>query len=211
MQENLLRYNFSQKYLLFDVETANLSLTRGLPWQLAFSTAKGKHIINEFERKIWWENYEIKPEIAAMNHFCRPQYEKEARDPLEVLEEFDSYLYDPEYIVVTMNGMGFDGYIHNNWRKILGRKTDYSWMDRHIDILATFRAIQAGAKSPPREDMLAWQYSWLNHRDRKVKASLSAQLKHYGIPFDESKKHSAHYDVEMTFEVFKKQIFELEI
>lgn len=211
MQENLLRYNFSQKYLLFDVETANLSLTRGLPWQLAFSTAKGKYIINEFERKIWWENYEIKPEIAAMNHFYRPQYEKEARDPLEVLEEFDSYLYDPEYIVVTMNGMGFDGHIHNNWRKILGLKTDYSWMDRHIDILATFRAIQAGAKNPPRDDLLAWQYCWLNHRDRKVKASLSAQLKHYGIPFEEAKKHSANYDVGMTFEVFKKQLFELEI
>ena len=211
MKEDLLRYNFSQKYLVWDVESNALNLITTLPWQIAFATAKGKSITNEFERKIWWKDYDIAPEIAMLNHFNRQSYEREARDPAEVLDEFESYLYDPEYIVITMNGMGFDCYLHNNWRKILGRKTDYSWMNRHIDILATFRAIQAGAKSPPRDDLLAWQYCWLNHRDRKVKASLGAQMKHYGLEYSASDHHDPTWDVRSTFQVFLKHLFELEI
>lgn len=211
MVENLLRYNFSQKYLVFDVESNALNLCSTLPWQIGWLTAKGKNITNEFERKIWWENFEIEDNIAMLNHFDRHTYEKEARDPVEVLDEFEGYLYDPDYLVVTMNGMGFDCYVHNTWRKKLGRKTDYSWMNRHIDILATFRAIQAGAKNPPRDDLLAWQYTWLHHRDKKVRASLSAQMKHYGLEYSSDSHHDATWDVRSTFEVFKKQLFELEI
>lgn len=211
MNDSLLRHNFKQKYCVFDFETSNLALVSEKPWQLGYILAEGKIVKKEIERKIFWPNYDIKPEIATMNHFDRQTYESEARDPVGVLDEFESYLYNPEYLVVSMNGFGFDCYIHNNWRKALGRKTDYSWMNRHIDILATFRAIMAGSKTPPKDDLLAWQYSWINHRDRKIKASLSSQLKHYNINFDESKKHEAGYDVEMTFEVFKRQLFELDI
>lgn len=211
MTENLLRYNFSQKYLVFDCETNSLNTITTRVWQLGFLTAQGKKITNEFERKIYWQDFEIDDNVAMLNHFDRQTYEYEARDPVEVLDEFESYLYDPEYLIVTMNGLGYDCAVHNSWRKKLGRKTDYSWMNRHIDILATFRAIQAGAKNPPRDDLLAWQYSWLNHRDKKVKASLSAQLKHYSVPFDEALKHNACMDVRLTFQVFWKQLFELDI
>jgi len=211
MIENLLRYDWNQKYCVFDLETNSLNTITTQPWQIGFLTAQGKKIINEFERKIYWKDFEIEDNIAMLNHFDRQTYEHEARDPVEVLNEFESYLYDPEYLIVTMNGLGFDCAVHNAWRKKLGRKTDYSWMDRHVDILATFRAIQAGAKSPPRDDLLAWQYSWLNHRDKKVKASLSAQLKHYSIPYSEESKHEALMDVKYTFQVFWKQLFELDI
>jgi DNA polymerase III epsilon subunit-like protein len=208
---DLLRFKFDQKFVVFDGETSNLALTSEKPWQFAWLTAKGKFITNKFERKIKWPNYSVAPEIAAMNHFDENQYLREARDPVEVLDELESVLYDPSYMSVSMNGLGFDCYIINNWRKALGRKTDYSWLDRHWDILAVFRAIQSGAKSPPKDDFLAWQYSWINHRDRKIKASLSSQLKHYGVPFKEEDRHGALYDVELTFEVFKRQIFELDI
>ena len=208
---DLLRFKFDQKFLILDTETRNLNIAQEIPWQLGFITAKGKYILHKFERKIKWPDYRVAPEISVMNHFDENQYLREARDPAEVLDEFESYLYDPSYMSVSMNGLGFDCYIHNNWRKKLGRKTDYSWLDRHWDILALYRAIQSGAKSPPKDDFLAWQYSWVNHRDRKIKASLSSQLKHYSINFDESKKHDAVYDVEMTFEVFKRQLFELDI
>lgn len=208
---DLLRFKFNQKFVVFDFESRNLSLTREIPWQLGFITAKGKYVTGKFERKIKWPDYRVAPEIAVFNHFNEQQYLREARDPAEVLDEFESYLYDPSYMSVSMNGLGFDHAIHNNWRKTLGRKTDYSWIDRHWDILATYRAIQSGAKNPPKDDFLAWQYSWINHRDRKIKASLSNQLKHYNIPFDESKKHDAVYDVEMTFQVFWKHLYELDI
>ena len=208
---DLLRFKFDQKFVVFDGETSNLALTSEKPWQFAWLTAKGKYITNKFERKILWPNYSVAPEIAAMNHFNESQYLREARDPAEVLDEFESYLYDPSYMSISMNGIGFDCHIHNNWRKALGRKTDYSWLDRHWDILAVFRAIQSGAKNPPNDDFLAWQYSWINHRDRKIKASLASQLKHYNIPFNDQSRHDALVDVELTFEVFKKQLFELDI
>ncbi len=208
---DLLRFKFDQNYLIFDFESRNLALTTEVGWQIGYIVAKGKNIIRRVERKIRWPNYRVAPEIAAMNHFNEGQYLREARDPAEVLDEFESYLYDPSFISVSMNGLGFDYAIHNNWRKALGRKTDYSWVDRHWDILATYRAIQSGAKNPPKDDFLAWQYSWINHRDRKIKASLASQLKHYGISFDDQARHSALYDVELTFEVFKRQLFELDI
>lgn len=211
MNEDLLRFKKKQKYICWDLETANLALCTGLPWQLGFITAQGKDIVGEFERKIRWPNYKVDDNIAAMNHFDYYQYEREARDPKEVLEEFESYLYDPEYIIITMNGLGFDAAIHNNWRRSLGKKTDYSWNKRHIDILPVFRAVQMGAKIADRDDLLCWQYRYLNYRDKKIKASLSAQLKHFGIIFDEGQKHNAVYDVKMTFEVFQKLIWAIEI
>ncbi len=211
MTENLLRFDWKQKYLIFDGETNGLNLCHTLPWQWGYCIADGKQIKQEFERKIWWENYEIDDTIAMLNHFDRQTYNKEARDPKEVLDEFEQYLYDPNYLVVSMNGLGFDCFIHNNWRKKLGRKTDYSWMDRNIDILATFRAIMAGAKTPPKDDLLAWQYTFLNNRDKKVKASLAAQLKHYSIPFNDAARHEALEDVRLTFQVFWKHLYELEL
>jgi hypothetical protein len=120
-------------------------------------------------------------------------------------------VYDPEYLVISMNGLGFDCFLHNNWRKALGRKTDYSWMSRHIDILATFRAIMAGAKNPPKDDLLAWQYTFLHNRDKKVRASLSAQMKHFGLHYDTALSHDALVDVRYTFEVFWKHLYELDI
>ena len=208
---DLLRFKFDQKFVVFDGETSNLAITSEKPWQFAWLTAKGKYVTNKFERKILWKDYHVAPEIAVFNHFDEQQYLREARDPTEVLDELESVLYDPSYMSISMNGLGFDCYIINNWRKALGRKTDYSWLDRHWDILAVFRAIQSGAKSPPKDDFLAWQYSWINHRDRKIKASLASQLKHYNIPFNDQARHDALVDVELTFEVFKKQLFELDI
>lgn len=211
MNDSLLRFNNRQKFVTFDVESNSLALNGTLPWQIGYTTHQGKKQTGEFERKIFWPNYEIADNIAALNHFDRYTYEKEARDPLEVLEEFESYLYDPEYLVVSMNGIGYDCHLHNNWRKKLGKKTDYSWMNRHLDILPLYRAIHAGIKIADKDDLLCWQYRHLHNRDRKVKASLSSQLKFFGISFDESLRHEALEDVRLTFEVFQKIIWQLEI
>ena len=208
---DLLRFKFNQNYICWDTETSNLNLCGEKAWQIGYIIAKGKNTIRRVERKIRWLEYKVSPEIAAINHFNEEQYLREARDPTEVLDEFESYLYDPSYISIGMNTLGFDYAIHNNWRKALGRKTDYSWVDRHWDILATYRAIQSGAKNPPKDDFLAWQYSWINHRDRKIKASLASQLKHYGISFDDNSRHNALVDVDLTFQVFWKHLYELDI
>jgi len=211
MTENLLRFRWDQKYIVFDWESANLSLTSGLPWQLGAVICKGKNVIDRIERKLWWPNYEIKDEIAMLNHFNRAQYEREAISPVIVLDELESYLYNPEYLIIGQNVLGFDCYLHNTLRKTLGRKSDYSYINRVIDTKALSMAIQKGAKTAPKDDLLSWQYTWLNHRERGIKTSQGYMLKYYGIEHRAENLHNAIIDVEMTFEIFKKQIFQLEI
>jgi len=62
-----------------------------------------------------------------------------------------------------------------------------------------------------KDNLISWQYRLLNHRDKTVKASQLALLKKYEIIFDERKLHDALYDVEMTYKIFKKQLFEIEL
>ena len=98
----------------------------------------------------------------------------------------------------------------NVWRKLIGLKSDYSFVNRIIDTRCLAMAI---AKQIPvqHDNFMSWQYKLLNHRDKTVKASQLALLKQYGIEFDASKLHDALYDVEMTYKIFKKQIYDIEV
>lgn len=211
MKENLLRYDFNKKFICIDFETSSLNLISTKPWQVGYVICQGKNVLKEFERKIWWENYKIDDQIAALNHFNRETYEKEARDPEDVLNELEAFIYDENYIIIGQNFLGYDCFVHNTLRKKLGRKTDYSYISRVIDTKALSMAIQKGAKNPPRDDFTAWQATWLYHRERGIKTSQAHMLKHYGIEHSAESLHEALTDVKMTFEIFKKQIFELEI
>ena len=77
----------------------------------------------------------------------------------------------------------------------------------------TARAIAIGkeAKGADTDDLIAWQYRWLNYREKGIKTSQAHLLKHYDIPHDPSLLHNALVDIEMTFSIFQKQIFDLEI
>lgn len=211
MTDNLLRYNNKQKYAVIDCETANLSLIAGLPWQIAWITCEGKNVIGEFERKIWWPNYEIDDQIASLNHFDRHQYEREAKDSLEVMNELWDYICNPEYLIVGQNFLNFDCYVLNTWRKALNLPPDYSYIERVLDTKAIEMAIAKDSKCPPKNDRLSWMYTWLNHKEKGIKTSQAHMLKKYNIPHDPTRLHEACYDTQMTFEILKKQIWQVEI
>jgi hypothetical protein len=100
----------------------------------------------------------------------------------------------------------------NVWRKLIGLAPDYSFMERIIDTLCLERAIQSGSpESLDIDDFIYWQYKWLSTRPKGVKASMKACIEKYGLGGDSNKLHDASYDVEKNFEVFQKQLFELEI
>jgi hypothetical protein len=71
-------------------------------------------------------------------------------------------------------------------------------------------AIGTGHKELARGDIFS-QYRFLNHRDKKIKASQGALLKQYHIDHDPSKLHDGLYDIEMTFKIFWQQIQEIAI
>jgi DNA polymerase III epsilon subunit-like protein len=206
----LLRYCFEKKYVIFDVETNGLNLTETLPWQISWITAKGKFVTSEHDHLPYWEGYDMKPEIAAINHFNYSEYKSKGEDPLSVLQNLLSYILNPEYIVVGQNILGFDVYVLNTMMKKLGLKPDYSYIPRCLDTRAIQMAIGTGQKTLDRNDPLK-QYTFLNHRDKKIKASQGAMLKEYNIPHDPALLHGAIYDVKMTFEILKKQIQTIEI
>ena len=210
MKDDLLRFDKQQKYIIFDTETEGLNLVHSKPWQIAWIVAQGDNIIEKFDIYIKWDNLKVSEGAAKVTGFSNEYYKRNAIDAKEAFNKFSKYLYDPQYKLIGQNVLGFDIYMINIWRKLIGLKSDYSFIDRIIDTRCLAMAI---AKQIPvkKDDLISWQYRLLNHKDKKVKASQLALLKKYSIDFDEKKLHDALYDVEMTYKIFRKQLFEIEL
>ena len=210
MKTDLLRFDKNQKYVVFDAETEGLNLVHSKPWQMAWIVCQGDKILEKFDFYIKWDNLIVSDDAARITGFSRQDYDRKAIDAKKVFNHFSKYLYDPQYKLVGQNALGFDVYMVNIWRKLIGLPSDYSFIDRILDTRCLAMAI---AKQIPiqSDDLISWQYRLLNHRDKKVKASQSALLKKYDIAFDEKRLHDASYDCEMTYRIFKKQLFDIEL
>lgn len=148
---------------------------------------------------------------AKMTGWTESAYQEKGQDAKKILEEFESYLYDESYINVGHNILGFDIYIHGIYRRCLGKKPDYSYIDRSIDTLCLAKAIKNEIKFTKNESFFNWQYRLNNMIDRKSKKKLMDLCKDYDISIDESKLHDAMYDIEQNYEVFKKMLWEVDI
>lgn len=212
MKEQLLRFKPNQKYMVFDFETCNLNLCskNNKPWQLGFILCKGDKVEKEYDFLIKWDNLDISADAARITGFNKRKYEKESVEPLKVLDFMEQYLYNPEYIKLGHNLLGFDVYIHSIFRQALGKKPDYSYLNNLIDTLCIAKAIYKNI-NPPKDKLLSWQYKLTSFRERGMKASITALCKSYSLDFDQSKLHDAIYDVKMNFEIFRKQVWEVEI
>ena len=92
----------------------------------------------------------------------------------------------------------------------MGLGGNYSYVKRIIDTKSQATAI-AKQITVERDNLNAWQYRLLNHRERGLKTSQATLLKKYNIDHDPKRLHDALYDIEMNFKVFRKQLFDLEI
>lgn len=209
----LLRFNKSQKYILIDFETESLNLQYGLnkPWQCSYLVCKGGDIVLESDNYIKWPDLKLSEDARRITHFDDNKYNRLAKDPLPILDEFEKYLYDPEYLILFQNGLGFDVYVHNIYRQLMGRKPDFSYIERCIDSNALAKAIAKGIKLGKNEDRTCWMYRLNDFREKGLKTSLISQLKKYKIEFEEDKLHDGIEDCRLNWEVFKKQIWEVEI
>ena len=211
--EKLLRFNFDQDYCFFDKETENLNLVNGnRPWQLAYLTAKGQKITGKFDKYLRWPDINVSPEAAKITGFKKEKYLDLAEDPKKVLKEFDEFILDNKYYVCGHNILGFDVYMYNVIRKELGLPTNYSFIDRCIDTNCLAKAIKFEVRYEKDViDFISWQYKLTEYRKRGVKTNLQQLCKEYDIDFDPSFLHNALYDIEKNFEVFWKQLWEIEI
>jgi hypothetical protein len=207
---DLLRYNKTQKYLIKDFETEGLNLIHSRPWQVSFAVFTLEQILEIKDYYIWWDDLNISADAARITQFDFQDYKKKALPPKEVLEDLEKYLYNKDIKPIFHNGIGYDCMIHQVFRKQLGLKYDYSFLERCIDTLALGRAYKKGFK-PDLKNLQEWQFSMVNYREKGLKATLGQLLKDFQIEFDENTLHNAKSDILLNIQVFKKLIWALEI
>ena len=164
-----------------------------------------------FDRFIKWDNLNISADAAKICRFNRTRYEKNCSDARKVLQDFEKYLYDPSYLIIGHNLLGFDVYIHNIYRKLLKKESDYSYVERIVDTNCLAKAAKEQISKHPKEKLINWQYKLNEYKKRGLKTNQKQLLKDYNIRFDEDKLHDARYDIAMTFKIFNKLIWEVEI
>jgi len=209
--EDLLRFKFDQKYIIFDTETEGLNLVSSKPWQLAWIEATGKKIIKKQNRFLRWDDLNVSDDAARITGFNKQDYISKAEDPEKVYKEFMDLIMDEDVIIVGQNILGYDIYMLGVIARNLGVEIDYSFISRILDTKVIATALGKGNKTPDKDDMLTWQLRYLNYRERGLKTNQKFLLQHYEIPFDENQLHDALYDIEKNFEIFQKQLWELDV
>lgn len=209
--ENLLRYTLNTKNLILtDTETEGLNYFFDRPWQVGWLECKGKDIVKIHNHYLWWPDLHISSGAAAVTHFNYQDYKSKAEDPKVVYEKFHPYIFDPNVISIGHNFLGIDAYMINSWRRSIGLPVDWSFLNNNtIDTHSVAKAIKKGIKiTNPR---LEWMYKLNNLVEKGLKTNLGLLAREYGIELDDKLQHSADYDIILNWEIFKKQIWDIEI
>ena len=211
MLDNLLRFKKDQKYIFFDYETEGLNLYSSKPFQLSFIISEGQKIIEKADYYMDWPNLNIPKEVQNLTHLDWEEFRAKKKNGKQVLKHFEKYLYDPEYLIVGHNVANYDIYIHNVHRRLVGLKTDYSYVERIVDTLCLSKSLKYGIPKTEADTLHQWQFRLGTVRKRGIKISQKAMLKDLGVEFDENKLHNSLYDVEKCKEMFFKLIWNVEV
>jgi len=195
----MLPYN--QKYLVVDTETEGLNLHSSKAWQLSWIVCQGNKILEEHDEFIAHKNLNIPEVVKKMTGFNWDKYNQKSKSLSKVWSKFENYLYDPQYIIVGQNLLGFDVYMLALLQKMLGQQPDYSYLPRIYDTRALAKAYRENLDKP-KDNLLILQYKIIKNRSLKAKVSQGTLLKFFDIDHDESKLHDALYDIKKCFEVF---------
>ena len=204
LQNDLLKYNKNQKYLVADFETANLNLIslENKPWQLGYLLATKDEILESHNIYIKWDKLNMSVDAARITGYDERIVEEKGIDPIIGLEKFNSLVYDPSIITVGHNWLNFDYAINNIWRRNLGLPTDYSYLERAFDTRALFSLYALKIPWDYKKSSYFQQIAALNYHKRGFKSNLAYCCKELGIKIEEEKWHSAEFDIVQTYFVF---------
>ena len=155
----MLPYN--QKYLVVDTETEGLNLHSSKAWQLSWIVCQGNKILEEHDEFIAHKNLNIPEVVKKMTGFNWDKYNQKSKSLSKVWSKFETYLYDPQYIIVGQNLLGFDVYMLALLQKMLGQQPDYSYLPRIYDTRALAKAYRENLDKP-KDNFLSWQYKIIN-------------------------------------------------
>ena len=193
----------NQKYLVFDTETEGLNLFSSKTWQLSWIVCQGNKILETHDEFIIHKELNIPEIVKKLTGFNWETYNRKAKPLDEVWSKFEKYIFDPQYIVVGQNLLGFDVYMLAILQRLLGQEPDYSYLPRIYDTRALGKAYREELYKP-NKDFLSWQYKIINDRSLKAKVSQNQLLKFFDIEFDQDKLHNALYDIQMCYQIFLK-------
>jgi|TARA_R110002020_G_scaffold144641_3_gene317715 DNA polymerase III epsilon subunit-like protein len=193
----------NQKYLVFDTETEGLNLFSSKTWQLSWIVCQGNKILETHDEFIVHKELNIPEIVKKLTGFNWDTYNRKAKPLDEVWSKFEKYIFDPQYIVVGQNLLGFDVYMLAILQRLLGQEPDYSYLPRIYDTRALGKAYREELDKP-NGDFLSWQYKIINDRSLKAKVSQNQLLKFFDIEFDQDKLHNALYDIQMCYQIFLK-------
>lgn len=212
MDSHLLRFNSSQKYLIFDFETESLNLcARNYPWNLGFLVWQNGKILEQHEYCPWWPDLNVSPGAAKVTRFDYKQYKSKAEDAKKILEIFESYLYNSEYIPLGHNTHSFDAFVHNLWRRESGLPSDYSYLSRSIDTNSLAKLIKLGIKELKQSDWLTTMFRMAGFKQKGMKTNLTALGKERLIDVDYDALHESLNDCILNALVWEKLKWEIEI
>ena len=193
----------NQKYLVFDTETEGLNLYSSKTWQLSWIICQGSKILETHDEFIAHKHLNVSEGAKRVTGFNWETYSKKSKSLSQVWSKFEKYIFDPQYIVVGQNLLGFDVYMIAALQRMLGQTPDYSYLPRIYDTRALAKAYREELDRP-KGNLLSWQYKIINDRTLKAKVSQNQLLKFFDIDFDEDKLHDALYDIKMCYQVFLK-------
>jgi DNA polymerase III alpha subunit (gram-positive type) len=193
----------NQKYLVFDTETEGLNLFSSKTWQLSWIVCQGNKVLETHDEFIVHKELNIPEVVKKLTGFNWNTYNRKAKPLDQVWDKFEKYIFDPQYIVVGQNLLGFDVYMLAILQRLLGQEPDYSYLPRIYDTRALGKAYREELDRP-KGNLLSWQYKIINDRSLKAKVSQNQLLKFFDIEFDESKLHNALYDIQMCYKIFLK-------
>ena len=203
--KSLLRFSETQKYLVFDFETENLNLAvMNRPWELGLLVCRGHHIVEKYQKNIWWDDFNISKGAADVTRFNYQNYKSNAEPASHVLDWFEKYFQDPEYIIMAHNCHNFDIYVLKQWREALGRTNDYSYLDRTIDTNSLAKMIKLGIKEIDRSNWKQEMFRFSHYREKGMKTNLTALGKEFSIDVDYESLHSAKNDIILNFDIWNK-------
>ena len=209
----LTRFKQTQRFLLFDFEAESLNLFASRPWEVAYALCTQKQIISIKADYIWWPDLRVSRGAAAKTRFNEMEYKAKARPAREVLDEFEKHLLDPTIIPVGHSILGYDAYMHRNWRREVGLPCDWSWLMRLMDTNCLVKGILKGWTPDISSPMAysAWQYRAANHIEKGLKSNLGDTGRAWKIEHDYTTLHRAESDITLNHKVLAEALFKIEV
>lgn len=221
MNEDLLRFKRDLKVLSGDFETCNLNLKCGAvgeesanrAWEWGEVCAEGDNIISESSSYLGWDSRVNIGKVAAeVTKFNLEKYLKECRPAKEVLTEIVERIEWAD-VIVGSNFLLFDSAVLRSSCREVGITPPHRFEEKVWDTVAVARGIKQNIKFDRKTESFFWYQMRMmsNKPPRGIKCGLAQLMKDYNLDYDENQHHQALWDVQNTFKVFRKQIYDIEI